>query len=441
MAIYNNDLQELIKNFNHFKSVFLDSKKCIFTDKIIFTRNNIDEFRKQIIVGFDPSKRSSVSKYRDQIKKGMLSSDTFNLFFANLYFLYDLARNMEKKKKVNRLCFYLECDRFEFNKSDNITDEEIDNILDEINYDRSKIEDMVSKYYISNSPAYNTNMYFEINFIFGFLEKIINNNVDYREIINNLEFKNLVDSKQIHSKVINKFVARNALLYLFYPEENEPILSYSDKEKIVTYYKGSIVKDNYEQLDKDLFEIRNSLEWMDNTKGFYNTNEWTTTSISHNKNKRKKLSVTIEDIPSDDLGNIEPGDVREAIIKARVGQSTFRDKLLNKYHKCCICGIVNNKLLIASHIKPWSECENGQERTDFESNGLLLCPNHDKLFDKGYITFNDDGTINISNSLNETDYKLFNIDSNSKLNMSIEDKMKRYLKYHRDYKFINNEPI
>ncbi|HHQ4786468.1 HNH endonuclease [Aeromonas hydrophila] len=51
----------------------------------------------------------------------------------------------------------------------------------------------------------------------------------------------------------------------------------------------------------------------------------------------------------------------------------------------------NKDLLIASHIKPWSESDNA-ERLD-GNNGLLLSPHIDKLFDRGCITFTDAGDL------------------------------------------------
>ncbi|MCH5267338.1 MAG: HNH endonuclease, partial [Lachnospiraceae bacterium] len=82
--------------------------------------------------------------------------------------------------------------------------------------------------------------------------------------------------------------------------------------------------------------------------------------------------------------NVE-GASKKAIINARVNQGIFRDLLLKRYNKCCLCGVENHELLIASHIKPWAKSE-AKEKLD-DDNGFLMCPNHDKLFDKGYITF------------------------------------------------------
>ena len=87
---------------------------------------------------------------------------------------------------------------------------------------------------------------------------------------------------------------------------------------------------------------------------------------------KKIIDTEIENIPD---------KYKESIIKTRIGQSSYRASLISKFNgKCALCGIKGNELLIASHIKAWKDCEDG-EHLD-ENNGLLLCPNHDKIFDK-----------------------------------------------------------
>ena len=128
--------------------------------------------------------------------------------------------------------------------------------------------------------------------------------------------------------------------------------------------------------------------------------------------------------------NVE-GLEKEALVKARVNQGVFRDKLLKKYSKCCLCGVSDTSFLIASHIKPWAESDS-TEKLDME-NGLLLCPNHDKLFDGGWISFDDDGNIVISNALQQNDKIFMNVRNDMKIALS--EKNKQYMKYHRENKF------
>ncbi|KEH92842.1 hypothetical protein Z962_11330, partial [Clostridium botulinum C/D str. BKT12695] len=80
---------------------------------------------------------------------------------------------------------------------------------------------------------------------------------------------------------------------------------------------------------------------------------------------------------------------KKTIINSRIGQENFRKQLIKCYGKCVLCDIKHESMLKASHIKPWSD-SNNTERLDF-FNGFLLCANHDALFDKGLISFDDDG--------------------------------------------------
>nr|WP_313885539.1 HNH endonuclease [Bacillus sp. ISTL8] len=67
------------------------------------------------------------------------------------------------------------------------------------------------------------------------------------------------------------------------------------------------------------------------------------------------------------------------------------------------------------------------------NNGLLLCPNHDALFDKGFISFEDDGRILISNSLDETLKIFLNIHNNLQIKMN--EMQRQYMEWHRECVF------
>lgn len=112
-------------------------------------------------------------------------------------------------------------------------------------------------------------------------------------------------------------------------------------------------------------------------------------------------------------------------------QVFFKDCLFNEFkHSCCICGIDLPHMLIASHIKPFRDCGYIVEAMD-SNNGLLLCRNHDYLFDQGYLSFDDFGHIILSNELiQKTD--IYNIDKTFQLDSShMTTSRKKFLKYHR----------
>ena len=89
----------------------------------------------------------------------------------------------------------------------------------------------------------------------------------------------------------------------------------------------------------------------------------------------------------------------ERLVVQRVGQNIFRDRLLTYWGgKCPLTGITESGLLRASHIKPWADCETDAERLDVH-NGLLLSALWDAAFDKGLVTFGDDGAPIYSSNL------------------------------------------
>jgi putative restriction endonuclease len=65
--------------------------------------------------------------------------------------------------------------------------------------------------------------------------------------------------------------------------------------------------------------------------------------------------------------------------------------------------------LRASHIVPWSDCNDAQ-RLDVH-NGLLLSALWDAAFDAGLVTFADDGTLRASSSLSATARAALGIDT------------------------------
>ena len=117
----------------------------------------------------------------------------------------------------------------------------------------------------------------------------------------------------------------------------------------------------------------------------------------------------------------------QSIIRTRIGQGAYREKLIQKYGcQCIICGLRNKKLLIASHIKEWIVSDDN-ERVD-ENNGLLLCSIHDALFDKHLISIDCDNKIVLSNQLSQHDIEILNLPD--KITYEFSSKTKDYLQYH-----------
>ena len=128
-----------------------------------------------------------------------------------------------------------------------------------------------------------------------------------------------------------------------------------------------------------------------------------------------------------------PETEKEVFRKSRRGQGRFRDSVLKLEPKCRITGVSNPKLLIASHIKPWARCNENAERLD-GNNGLMLTPNVDHLFDKGFISFDDEGVLLISDKLYEEDRVRLNLEVKVEP-IPLSQGQKPFMDYHRRYIF------
>jgi len=98
-----------------------------------------------------------------------------------------------------------------------------------------------------------------------------------------------------------------------------------------------------------------------------------------------------------------PNGPTEAVRETRVRlvQGFFRQAILSNYEsRCAVCLITEERLLIASHIIPWSEDE--KRRAD-PSNGLALCALHDRAFDNWLISFSESFELLVSSRLKTKD--------------------------------------
>jgi predicted restriction endonuclease len=132
------------------------------------------------------------------------------------------------------------------------------------------------------------------------------------------------------------------------------------------------------------------------------------------------------------------GADKEAISKTRIGQQFFRRAVLSAYnYQCCITGLAIPELLVASHIVPW--------HTDVKNrlnprNGLALSMLHDKAFDIGIITINNDMTMRISSAKDWKNDPFYNVAFKRYENKPIVLPEKfsphlEFLSYHREHIF------
>lgn len=143
---------------------------------------------------------------------------------------------------------------------------------------------------------------------------------------------------------------------------------------------------------------------------FYNN--WDAALLQSELLYAEKNNTTIEKINKINFDNLpKDGVEKERLISTRVNQSIFRNVVLATYNqRCCITGIDNPQLLIASHILPWSKDENNRLNP---MNGLCLNALHDKAFDCGLIAIRpEDYSLIISSELKKMKVMTSALESN-----------------------------
>jgi putative restriction endonuclease len=155
---------------------------------------------------------------------------------------------------------------------------------------------------------------------------------------------------------------------------------------------------NASKLDKEIWDE------------FYNN--WDEALLFSEEMLAQKQHSSIEEINKIELEFLpKDGKEKERLIKTRVNQSLFRKIVLATYNnRCCITGIAQPELLIASHIVPWSKNESIRLNP---MNGLCLNALHDKAFDSGLIAIRpEDYSIILSDKLKQRKMKSVGVEVN-----------------------------
>ena len=127
------------------------------------------------------------------------------------------------------------------------------------------------------------------------------------------------------------------------------------------------------------------------------------------------------------LGNSEE---IKTLSRARKGQGKYRKDLLNMCPYCPITIVSDERILIASHIKPWVN-SNDKEKID-PYNGFMFTPTFDYLFDRGFLSFTDNKKTKLSPFLSKMTYSKLNISDNKIIYNLPIDGRRDYLEYHRN---------
>jgi hypothetical protein len=126
---------------------------------------------------------------------------------------------------------------------------------------------------------------------------------------------------------------------------------------------------------------------------------------------------------------------KQALVLSRRGQGKFKQNVSQLEFRCRITLVDRPEHLRASHIKPWRDSSN-QERLNGE-NGFLLTPSIDHLFDRGFISFEDNGTLLISPVAYKPALQRMGVSTDEVINVGgFTSEQKKNLDFHRNYVFL-----
>jgi putative restriction endonuclease len=153
---------------------------------------------------------------------------------------------------------------------------------------------------------------------------------------------------------------------------------------------GRVALGNASALDRDVWDEFHS--------------DWERLAVECHLLRQQLNKNPIEDLEADNdalLPDDFTGETRQVLTAQRIKQHFFRRAVLSGYRgRCCMSGVSEARLLIASHIVPWSRDKANRLNP---SNGLCLSAIHDRAFDKGLISLTDDWRVVLSDQLRERD--------------------------------------
>jgi hypothetical protein len=132
-----------------------------------------------------------------------------------------------------------------------------------------------------------------------------------------------------------------------------------------------------------------------------------------------------------------PETTRQAVVMARRGQGLFKQNVQRIESHCRVTQVDQIEHLRASHCKPWRDASNA-ERLDGE-NGLLLTPDVDHLFDRGFISFEDNGTVLVSPVAHRESIHKMGLEDALRRNVGgFSEGQRSYLAFHRESVFLES---
>ena len=118
--------------------------------------------------------------------------------------------------------------------------------------------------------------------------------------------------------------------------------------------------------------------------------------------------------------------------RIRKGQAKYKEEVFNLYSSCVVTNVTDPDLLIACHIKDYTKCEQKEQFDKY--NGFTMTPTIHTLFDLGYLTFNEQGEMILSDFFRNMDRKNLHLDR--VVRIPLREESLKYLRWHNENVFI-----
>lgn len=235
--------------------------------------------------------------------------------------------------------------------------------------------------------------------------------------------------------------------------DNPNIFSYTGEGQVgdMKFIKGNLALRDHIHNGKRVFlfeyERKGYVKFISELE-FYDIGYFDTPDIHKNerigikfffKRKGAYIPVSPEQFEINRVNENQPGyaDIllpnkteRSGLITSRVGQGAYRKRIIHRWqYECAVTKFNKLEILIASHIVPWSKATD-EQRLDVH-NGILLSPTYDALFDKHLISFDHQGKIILSDTIETSAYEKIGVNGKEKI-QNLSKYNFEYLDKHRE---------
>ncbi|CAI1942150.1 HNH endonuclease signature motif containing protein [Serratia fonticola] len=402
----------------HWKNECLLKNGSVFSHRRLWTMKNIKIIFDLFVNNPDEGDSNFFDKL--QLQLGTRYPDVICLAAEMIWLLSLPSTNVSRKTKINNITRVWEWSGQRIDK------------------DGEFLSDTTLAGFANTGVSYNTNRWREMSYLIEIVRDIFLMTQSEREKILSNGWELAIWIEKNPNSRHRQF--RHIILFLLFPDFFERIASGIHRLKIVSAFDNinidSLRKMKLYEIDKKLFDVRKRMEISIGTTqiDFYLpplVSLWRTEKddgIGLTAKIIKEEEDRLKDITEDKhISKV----TKKQIIESRIGHGKYRINLSKIEGGCRITQVSDKSFLTASHIKPWRACKSQNECLD-GNNGLWLAPHIDRLFDHGWISFDDKGYLIYSNEGVEKTLARWNIIPPINIG-KLNEQQQLYMTYHRDH--------